>query len=107
VGESLTETEELLGSIATQLMGGESITLGERKIPVKRIGSGRLRMVQFRLSGRTIEAIEQNPEKSSRWAELARQKHQVVQFLDVETHTYIGVSVDGKAREYANKGTDY
>jgi hypothetical protein len=103
----LTETEQLLGSIATQLMSRDAITIGEQKLRVRRIGSGRLRMVQFRLNDRMIEAIEQNPEKSSRWAELARNKHQVVQFLDVETHKYVGVSVDGRAREYANKGTDY
>jgi hypothetical protein len=75
-----------------------------QKMRVKRIGRGRLRMVQFRLNGRMIEAIEQNPEKSSRWAELARQGHQVVQFIDLETHKYVGVSVDEKAREHANKG---
>lgn len=92
-------------------MRGDVVTVdgqnGSQKIRMKRTGSGRLRMVQFPLDGRMIEAIEQNPEKTSRWAELARKKHQVVQFIDLASHKYVGVSVDGKAREYANKGKDY
>jgi hypothetical protein len=103
----LAETEEILASVATQLMSGDVVTVDDQKMRVKRIGGGRLRMVQFRLNGRLIEAIEQNPEKSSRWAKLARERHQVVQFIDLETHNYVGVAVDGKAREYADKGKDY
>jgi hypothetical protein len=57
-------------------------------------------MVQFPLNGRVFEAIEQNPEKPSRWGKLAREKHRVVQFRDVETHKYVAVSVDGEVREY-------
>ncbi|MFY9741135.1 MAG: hypothetical protein WAK21_03980 [Candidatus Sulfotelmatobacter sp.] len=97
----------MLASVAMQMMAGDYVTLGEQKIRVKRIGSGRLRMVQFRLNGRMLEAIEQNPEKPSCWGELAREKHQVVQFMDAETHKYVAVSVDGKIREYAHMGEDY
>jgi hypothetical protein len=97
---ALTEVEKALGSVAVQLMNGEVVLLDDQKIPVKRVGSGRLRMVQFRLNGRMFEAIEQNREKPSRWGKLAREKHQVVQFRDVETHKYVAVSVDGEAQEY-------
>jgi hypothetical protein len=86
--------------VAAQLMNGEEVLVEDQKIKVRRVGSGRLRMVQFRLNGRVFEAIEQNPEKPSRWGKLAREKHQVVQFRDVETHKYVAVSVDGEVRGY-------
>jgi hypothetical protein len=100
----MTKTEEILSSVAAQLMSGEEVAVGDQKARVKRVGSGRLRMVQFRLNGKTLEAIEQNPEKPSHWGQLAREKHQVVQFRDVDTHRYVAVSVDGKVKEYADKG---
>jgi hypothetical protein len=96
----LTDTEKALGSVAAQLMSGEEVILGDQKSHVKRVGSGRLRMVQFQLNGRRFEAIEQNREKPSHWGKLAREKHQVVQFRDVETHKYVAVAVDGEVREY-------
>jgi hypothetical protein len=97
---ALNDVEKILGSVAAQLMNGEEVILDDQKIPVRRVGSGRLRMVQFRMNGRVFEAIEQNREKPSRWGKLAREKHQVVQFRDVETHKYVAVSVDGEVREY-------
>jgi hypothetical protein len=111
-GKKLSKTGDVFASVAKQLMSGEQVVVndqsaGEQRIRVKRIGRGRLRMVEFRLDGRTVEAIEQNPEKPSRWGQLAREKHQVVQFMDAETHKYVGVSVDGKVREYARMGEDY
>jgi hypothetical protein len=96
----MTEVEKGLRSVAAQLMNGEEVLVEDQKIKVRRVGSGRLRMVQFRLNGRVFEAIEQNPEKPSRWGKLAREKHQVVQFRDVETHKYVAVSVDGEVRGY-------
>ena len=97
---TMIEVEKVLGSVAAQLMNGEVVLLEGQKIPVERVGRGRLRMVQFRLNGRVLEAIEQNPEKPSNWGKLAREKHQVVQFRDVEMHKYVAVSVDGEVREY-------
>ena len=47
-----------------------------------------------------FEAIEQNRMKPSRWGQLAREKHQVAQFRDVETHKYVAVAVDGEITEY-------
>ena len=96
----MNEVEKTLGSVAAQLMNGEEVILEGEKIRVRRVGSGRLRMVQFKMNGRVFEAIEQNREKPSRWGQLAREKHQVVQFRDVETHKYVAVSVDGEVKEY-------
>lgn len=83
-------------------MTGEHITIDEQKFPIERVGRSHLRMAQFMLNGRLFEAIEQNPEKPSRWGKLARAKHQVVQFRDVKLGKYVAVSVDGKVIEYGN-----
>ena len=96
----MTEAQKVLGSVAAQLMNGEEVVVGDQKIRVQRVGRGRFRMVQFKLNGRTFEAIEQNPDKPSRWGELARQKHQVVQFRDLDAHKYVAVSVDGEVKVY-------
>src|SRR5580693_878737 len=97
-----TAEQKVLQSVAMQLMKGEEVTLeGEdQKLRVKRVGSGRLRMVQFKLNGRVFEAIEQNREKPSRWGQLAREKHQVVQFRDLATRKYAAVAVDGEITQY-------
>lgn len=98
----VTAEQKVLQSVAAQLMNGEQVVMDEadQKLRVKRVGSGRLRMVQFKLNGRLFEAIEQNREKPSRWGQLAREKHQVVQFRDVITHKYVAVAVDGEITEY-------
>ncbi len=96
----VTAQQKVLQSVAMQLMNGEEVALDEQKLRVKRVGSGRLRMVQFKLNGRMLEAIEQNRMKPSRWGQLARERHQVVQFRDVETHKYVAVAVDGEITEY-------
>jgi Phospholipid methyltransferase len=63
-GREMFKTAEpvALQSVAMQLMSGDEVVLDDQKVRVKRVGSGRLRMVQFELSGRLFEAIEQNPE---------------------------------------------
>jgi hypothetical protein len=96
----VSEVETGLGSVAAQLMNGDVVLIEDQKIPVRRVGSGRLRMVQFKMKGRAFEAIEQNRDKPSRWGKLAREKHQVVQFRDVVTRRYVAVAVDGKVTEY-------
>jgi hypothetical protein len=97
----MTEEQEVLQAVAMQLMNGDEVAIEEdQKLRVKRVGSGRLRMVQFKLNGRMFEAIEQNPDKPSRWGKLAREKHQVVQFRDLATHKYVAVAVDGEITQY-------
>jgi uncharacterized protein YlzI (FlbEa/FlbD family) len=97
----MTEEQKVLQTVAMQLMNGDEVAIEEdQKLRVKRVGSGRLRMVQFKLNGRMFEAIEQNPDKPSRWGQLAREKHQVVQFRDLATHKYVAVAVDGEITQY-------
>ena len=98
----VTAEQKVLQSVAMQLMNEDVVALdeGEQKLRVKRVGSGRLRMVEFKLNGRLFEAIEQNRMKPSRWGKLAREKHQVVQFRDVVTRKYVAVAVDGEVMEY-------
>jgi hypothetical protein len=67
---ALTELEKVLGSVAAQLMNGEEVLLEDHQVPVRRVGSGRLRMLQFKMNGRVFEAIEQNREKPSRWGKF-------------------------------------
>jgi len=96
----MSHEQEILRSVAAQLMNGDEVIIQDQKLRVKRVGSGRLRMVRFRLNGREFDAIEQNPKKPSRWGQLAREKHQVVQFRDVLTQKYVAVSVDGEITKY-------
>jgi len=82
---------------------GEITVPGKKAVKVKRTSSMRLRTVEFEVNGHLFQAIEQNPEKPSRWGQLAREGHRVVQFRDVSTGRYVAVAVDGKLREYATK----
>jgi hypothetical protein len=90
----------LLASIANQLMAGTEVDVQRKRVPVRRTSSQRLRMVSFTMGGREYAAIEQNPEKPSRWGQLARSGHQVVQFKDVQTNKFVAVAVDGEVKEY-------
>jgi preprotein translocase subunit YajC len=97
----IAEENKVLQTVALQLMSGDQVVLEDgQKLRVKRVGSGRLRMVEFKLNERVFEAIEQNAIKPSRWGQLAREGHQVVQFRDVATHKYVAVAVDGEITEY-------
>jgi hypothetical protein len=91
---------ELMKSVATQMMTGNSVSLSHEVIPVRRTSSHRLKFVEFLMDGRRYQAIEQNATKPSRWAELARQGHSVVQFRDLDSGKYVAASVDGEITEY-------
>ena len=95
---------ELMRSVAMQMMEGSSITIDDRPMPVRRTSSSRLKFVQFVMDGREYQAIEQNAAKPSRWGELARQGHRVVQFRDLRTGSYVAVAVDGEVNEYRRRG---
>jgi len=49
------------------------------------------------------QAIEQNAEKPSRWGQLARDGHQVVQFKDAEANKFVAVAVDGEVTIYGGR----
>ncbi len=95
---------EALLAAAEQLMSGAEVVVEGRTSRVTRTGSHRLRTAKFVASGREYQAIEQNPEKPSRWGQMARQGKRVVQFRDLQTSKYIAVSVDGKLFEYGQRG---
>ena len=96
----ITDYHKLLSSIAAQLMNGTEVVLGDQKVKVTKVGSGRLRTVRVILNGQEIQAIEQNRDKPSHWGKLARKGHQVVQFQDLLTKKYLAVVVDGEVTEY-------
>src|ERR1035437_3502395 len=90
----------LLSSIATQLMTGNVVEVDAKRIPVRRTSAHRFKTVSFTMDGREYQAIEQNAEKPSRWGQLAREGHQVVQFKDVGTNKFVAVVVDGEVTVY-------
>lgn len=90
----------LLTSIAKQMMSADEVEVEGNRLPVRRTSKQGLRTVTFTIGGRQYTAIEQNPEKPSRWGQLARSGHQVVQFKDVQTNRFVAVAVDGEAKEY-------
>jgi len=91
---------ELMKSVAEQMMAAAKVTVHGKTVPVVRTSYQRLRTVRFDMNGRQYQAIEQNAEKPSRWAQLAREGHRVVQFRDVGTGKYVAVAVDGDVNEY-------
>jgi len=94
---------DILRDVAEQLMERPEVELGGRKFRVSRTGKNRLRMVRFTVDGRDYKAIEQNPEKPSRWGKLASEGHRVVQFRDLESNRYVAAFLDGKVIEYKSK----
>ena len=91
---------ELLKSVASQLMMGMFVKVGGKSTPVRRTSRQHLKTAAFSVEGQEYEAIEQNPEKPSRWGQLARSGHQVVQFKDVESNRFVAVVVDGEVTFY-------
>jgi len=86
---------DLLRSIAAQLMQNPKAECTSRQ---------HLRTMSFTMNGREYQAIEQNAAKPSRWGQLARAGHEVVQFKDSRTNKFVAVAVDGKVIEYGNRG---
>ena len=90
----------LLSSVATQLMTKANVEVQGKVNTVRHTRSHRLRTAGFTVDGDEYQAIEQNPDKPSRWGELARKGHQVVQFKDSATNRFVAVSVDGDVTVY-------
>ena len=96
---------ELLESIACQLMTKTYISVEARSVPVRGTSRQHLKTAAFTIGKHEYQAIEQNPEKPSRWGQLARDGRRVVQFRDAETNKFVAVVVDGKVTFYgASKG---
>ena len=86
----------LLTSIAQQMMSGNTVDVNGKHVPVRCTSRHRLRTLAFTMDGREYQAVEQNPEKPSRWGELAREGHQVVQFKDGESNRFVAAVDVGK-----------
>jgi hypothetical protein len=95
--------EEALVEVWRQALaeGAKNVELGGEKFPVRETPRKRLREVDFVFEGQPLRGLEQNPKTGSRWAQLARAGHKVMQFLSAGR--YIGVVVDGKVTLYGGK----
>ena len=96
--------EEALVEVWRQALveGARDVELGGEKFAVRETPRKRLREVDFVFEGEPLRGLEQNPETGSRWAQLARAGHKVMQFLSAGR--YIGVVVDGKVTLYGKIG---
>jgi DNA replicative helicase MCM subunit Mcm2 (Cdc46/Mcm family) len=92
----------LLSSVAEQLMSGNKVEVGGQTLSVQRTIRNRFRCVKFSVDGAEFEAIEQNAAKPSRWGELARAGHRIVQFRETGSGRYVAVAVDGKVTVYGH-----
>lgn len=92
---------DALSSVAEQMMRGLEVTVEGKASRVTRTGAQRLRTVRFVMGGKEYQAIEQNPEKPSRWGKLAREGRRVVQVRDLGTQKYVAAVVDGKVTQYS------
>lgn len=93
----------LFQNMAAQMMASDQVEVSGAILPVRRTSSQRLKTVAFTSGGRKYQAIEQNPDKPSRWGQLARAGQQVVQFKDIATNRFVAVSVDGKLTLYGSR----
>jgi hypothetical protein len=66
--------------------------------PVRPTSRSKLREVDFRFEEQTLRGLEQNPNTNSRWAQLAREGKQVMQFLS--DGRYIANVIDGELQFY-------
>jgi hypothetical protein len=79
----------------------KSVELDTKSYPVRQTPKTKLRQVDFVFDGDEIRGLEQNPDTKSRWAQMARSGHKVMQFL---SHgRYVGNVVDGKAMAYGRR----
>jgi hypothetical protein len=92
--------------------GAAEVELDGQRFAVRETPRKRLREVDFVFEGQAsrktirdtkivLRGIEQNPKTESRWAQLARAGHKVMQFLSAGR--YIGNVVDGKVTIYGGK----
>jgi hypothetical protein len=92
--------EEALVEVWRQALveNAKVVELAGQRFPVRRTKQRRLVQVDFEFQGEPIRGIEQNPETSSRWAELARAGQKVMQFT--AGGRYIANVADGKVTFY-------
>ena len=79
----------------------KTVTLEGESFPVRSTAKRKLKQVDFQFDGKDLRGLEQNPDRKSRWAAMARGGKKVMQFL--EGGRYIAVVADGKVDLYAPK----
>lgn len=92
---------KLLAEVAKQVFDGQKEV--ETPFGMARVTSTSklgLRKVEFQTGELRLVGIEQNPNTASRWAQLARAGHKVMQFRDAATGAYVANVVDGKVNLY-------
>jgi len=77
------------------------VELDGQTFPVRETPRKHLREVDFVFDGQPLRGLEQNPKTESRWAQLARAGHKVIQFLSAGR--YVGNVVEGKVTLYGGK----
>jgi hypothetical protein len=92
--------EIIFKNVADQMMKSGTVEIDGKNIAVRRSTSQRLKMVAFMVDGNAFTAIEQSPDKPSRWGQLAREGHSVVQIKDVKSNRFVSVVVDGEVKNY-------
>lgn len=90
----------LLGLIAQQMLNNDTIDVDGMNVPVIPTSTQHLKIARFEMDGREYQAIEQNPLKRSRWGQLAKNGHRVVQFKDSEINKFVAAVVDGRVTIY-------
>jgi hypothetical protein len=76
----------------------KTVELAADRFPVRRTPKRGLRQVDFVFEGNEIRGLEQNPQTKSRWAQMARSRKKVMQFLS--EGRYVANVVDGKVTLY-------
>jgi hypothetical protein len=85
--------------------GTAEVELDGKTFPVRETPRKRLREVDFVFEGQPLRGLEQNPKTESRWAQMARAGHKVMQFLSAGR--YVGNVVDGKVTRYGKEKSSH
>ena len=95
--------EEALITVWHAVLVGNAreVQIDGQTFPVRTTPRKRLRQVDFVFAGQELRGLEQNPQTGSRWAELARSGHRVMQFLSAGR--YVANVVNGKVTLYGGK----
>lgn len=78
--------------------GRAEVAIEDRVYKVTRTRGQGLCVVSFLYEGHVIEGIEQNPQKTSRWAKLAQQGQRIMQFSS--NRRYVGNVCEGRLTRY-------
>ena len=81
----------------------KQVTIAGQFYPVRRTAKRRLAQVDFEFDGAPYRGLEQNPETTSRWAQLARKGAKVMQFLS--NGRYLAAVTDGKLTHYSHRSS--